>query len=98
MASLSSKGQVQRVVDPGRAGMKRRERNDQETTALGQGSGSLSRDTRNGTGTLYTWEKRYIPYASFRNEYVNTEPLGALPRASASLDVCPTHEHLPAED
>ena len=36
---------------------------------LGQDPDSMSRDTHKDVGILHTWEKRYIPFACFRNEY-----------------------------
>ena len=60
------------------------EQSSNRSTALGQDPGSLSSD--NDIGILYTQKKSYIPYASFRNEYFETEQLGVLPCASPLLD------------
>ena len=45
------------------------------STALGQDPGFLSRDTHSDIGVLYTSERNYIHYASIRNEYFKTEQL-----------------------
>ena len=70
--SLNSKEKVQTAANQGR---KEQLRNN--STALGQGPDSLSRDTRNDVGILYTKERSYIPFASFRNEYFRSSHRGA---------------------
>ena len=52
----------------------------------GQEPGPLSGDTHNDVGMLYTYEKSYVPYASFRNRYFKTEQLGVLPCPSPWLN------------
>ena len=54
--------------------------------SLGAGPGSLSRDTHNDVGILYTQERRDIPYTSSRNEDFEIEQLGVLPCASPWLN------------
>ena len=58
-----------------------------QSTASGQDPGSLSSDTYNDVGTLYT--KSYIPYASFRNECSIIEQLRVLPCPSPCLNHTP---------
>ena len=50
----------------------REERSSNNSSASGQDSGSPSRDTHNNVSVLYTQEKSYTPYASFRNQYSKT--------------------------
>ena len=47
----------------------REEQSSNNSTALGQDPGSLSRDSDNDVGILYTLEKSDIPYASFSNTF-----------------------------
>ena len=83
-------GQVQTVADQEREGRQTREEQSRNNrTALGQDPGSFSRDIHNNGGILYTWEKSYIPYASFRNEYFKTEQLRVLPYPSPWLNYTP---------
>ena len=70
----------------GRDAKTKEEESRNNNAALCQDRGSLSRGIHNDAGILYTEEKSYILYASFRNEYFKTEQLRVPPCPSPWLN------------